>query len=99
MAGPPRLGQETLANRRTFALGRSTALCAGNLAALGLAVGIVGRVGEDVFGYLAGWSRADCATWANACGAMTVGRPGRSGAFASRREVEAYIRSTKGAAD
>ncbi|OGB93630.1 MAG: hypothetical protein A2Z31_06025 [candidate division NC10 bacterium RBG_16_65_8] len=46
-----------------------------------------------LFAYLAGWSLADCATWANACGAMTVGRPGGSGAFPSRSEVEAFIRS------
>ncbi len=46
-----------------------------------------------LFGYLADWPLADCATWANACGAMTVGRPGGSGAFTSRSDVEAFIRS------
>ena len=50
MAGPPRLGQEILAGRCTFTLGGSTALCAANLAALGLAVGIVGKIGADPFG-------------------------------------------------
>ncbi|MBI3084873.1 MAG: carbohydrate kinase family protein [candidate division NC10 bacterium] len=50
VAGLPRLGQEILANRATFTLGSSTALCAANLAALGLRVGIVGKVGEDLFG-------------------------------------------------
>ena len=50
MAGPPRLGQEILAGRGTFTLGSSTALCAANLTALGLAVGIVGKIGVDPFG-------------------------------------------------
>jgi sugar/nucleoside kinase (ribokinase family) len=50
MAGPPRLGREILASRLTFTLGSSTALCAANLAALGLSVGIVGKVGADPFG-------------------------------------------------
>jgi sugar/nucleoside kinase (ribokinase family) len=50
MAGLPRLGQEILAERCVFALGSSTALCAANLAALGLSVGIVGKVGHDAFG-------------------------------------------------
>ena len=50
MSGPPRLGQEILAARCKFTLGSSTALCAANLAALGLSVGIVGKVGEDAFG-------------------------------------------------
>ncbi len=50
MDGPPRLGREILAQRCTFTLGSSTALCAANLAALGLSVGIVGKVGQDPFG-------------------------------------------------
>ena len=50
MSGPPRLGQEILAEHCVFTLGSSTALCAANLAALGLSVGIVGKVGEDAFG-------------------------------------------------
>ena len=50
MSGPPRLGQEILAEHCAFTLGSSTALCAANLAALGLSVGIVGKVGEDAFG-------------------------------------------------
>jgi sugar/nucleoside kinase (ribokinase family) len=50
MSGPPRLGREILAERCTFTLGSSTALCAASLAALGLSVGIVGKVGRDIFG-------------------------------------------------
>ncbi len=50
MSGPPRLGREILAEHCTFTLGSSTALCTANLAALGLAVGIVGKVGQDAFG-------------------------------------------------
>lgn len=50
VTGLPRLGQEILADRATFTLGSSTALCAANLAALGLRVGIVGKVGGDLFG-------------------------------------------------
>ena len=50
MEGLPHLGQEILADRATFTLGSSTALCAANLAALGLRVGIVGKVGGDLFG-------------------------------------------------
>ncbi len=50
MAGPPRLGREILAEHCAFTLGSSTALCAANLAALGLSVGIVGKVGQDAFG-------------------------------------------------
>jgi sugar/nucleoside kinase (ribokinase family) len=50
MSGPPRLGREILAEHCAFTLGSSTALCAANLAALGLSVGIVGKVGEDAFG-------------------------------------------------
>ncbi len=50
MDGLPRLGREILADRCTFTLGSSSALCAANLAALGLRVGIVGKVGADPFG-------------------------------------------------
>jgi len=50
MSGPPRLGREILAEHCAFTLGSSTALCAANLAALGLSVGIVGKVGADDFG-------------------------------------------------
>lgn len=50
LPGPPVLGREILASRSTFTLGSSTALCAANLAALGLKVGIVGKVGDDPFG-------------------------------------------------
>ena len=50
VTGLPRLGREILADRSTFTLGSSTALCAANLVALGLRVGIVGKVGEDLFG-------------------------------------------------
>jgi sugar/nucleoside kinase (ribokinase family) len=52
-----------------------------------------------LFGYLAGRPLADCATWANACGAMTVGQPGGSGAFKSREDVEGFIRSKGGVRD
>src|SRR5512137_912157 len=52
MSGPPRLGREILAEHCAFTLGSSTALCAANLAALGLSVGIAGKVGEDAFGEL-----------------------------------------------
>jgi sugar/nucleoside kinase (ribokinase family) len=50
-----------------------------------------------LFGYLAGWPRATCLTWGNACGAMTVRQPGGSGAFAGRADVERFIRSRAGA--
>jgi len=50
MIGLPRLGQEILADHCAFTLGSSTALCTANLAALGLSVGIVGKVGADTFG-------------------------------------------------
>jgi sugar/nucleoside kinase (ribokinase family) len=50
LSGLPRLGQEILASRCVFPLGSSTALCAANLAALGLRVGFVGKVGHDLFG-------------------------------------------------
>lgn len=50
-----------------------------------------------LFGYLAGWPRATCLTWGNACGAMTVRQPGGSGAFASRADVERFIRARAGA--
>jgi sugar/nucleoside kinase (ribokinase family) len=50
LPGPPVLGREILASRYTFTLGSSTALCAANLAALGLKVGIVGKVGDDPLG-------------------------------------------------
>lgn len=50
LSGPPRLGREILAEHCTFTLGSSTALCTANLAALGLSVGIVGKVGQDAFG-------------------------------------------------
>jgi sugar/nucleoside kinase (ribokinase family) len=50
LSGPPRLGREILAERCAFTLGSSTALCTANLAALGLSVGIVGKVGQDAFG-------------------------------------------------
>ncbi len=48
--GTPVLGREILADGCTFTLGSSTALCAANLAALRLCVGIVGKVGQDLFG-------------------------------------------------
>ncbi len=48
--GTPILGREIRAGGCTFTLGSSTALCAANLAALGLRVGIVGKVGRDLFG-------------------------------------------------
>lgn len=50
LQGQPQMGREVLADRCTFTLGSSTALCAANLAALGLRVGIVGKVGADLFG-------------------------------------------------
>ncbi len=50
LEGPPVPGREILANGCAFTLGSSTALCAANLAALGLRVGIVGKVGPDPFG-------------------------------------------------
>jgi sugar/nucleoside kinase (ribokinase family) len=145
----PKLGREILAERCVFTLGSSTALCAANLAALGLSVRIVGKVGDDtfgefvieslrgrridtshvirnearedhpgfsveavdptgagdafnagfLFGYLTGRPLAECATWANACGAMTVGQSGGSGAFEGRSDVEAFIRSKRGIGD
>jgi sugar/nucleoside kinase (ribokinase family) len=52
-----------------------------------------------LFGYLAGRPLADCATWANACGAMTVGQPGGSGAFKSREDVEGFIQLKRGIGD
>ncbi|HYL80234.1 MAG TPA: carbohydrate kinase family protein [Candidatus Acidoferrum sp.] len=45
-----------------------------------------------LFGWLAGWPISECLVWGNACGALTVGSPGGSGSFASREEVEAFIR-------
>jgi sugar/nucleoside kinase (ribokinase family) len=59
IAGAPRLGREILAGRCTFTLGSSTALCCANLAALGLSVGIVGKVGADLFGEFVLRSLAD----------------------------------------
>jgi sugar/nucleoside kinase (ribokinase family) len=50
-----------------------------------------------LFGFLAGRPLAECATWGNACGALTVAQPGGSGAFASRLGVEAFIRAQAGA--
>jgi sugar/nucleoside kinase (ribokinase family) len=50
MSGLPRLGRETLAVASALTLGSSTALCAANLAALGLRVGMVGKIGDDLFG-------------------------------------------------
>ena len=44
-----------------------------------------------LFAYLAGWTLPICARWGNACGAMTAARPGGSGAFSSRADVEAFI--------
>lgn len=61
----------------------------------GLDVVAVGELNPDL-GYLNGWPLETCGTWANACGALTVGRPGGSGAFAGRTEVEAFIRSQAG---
>ena len=52
-----------------------------------------------LFGWLAGWPVADCLVWGNACGALTVGCPGGSGAFASREEVESFIGRGAGAGD
>ncbi len=31
--------------------------------------------------------------WGNACGALTASRPGGSGAFSNRADVEAFIRA------
>jgi len=44
-----------------------------------------------LLGLLGGWPLATSARWANACGAMTAERPGGSGAFTSRDDVEAFI--------
>jgi sugar/nucleoside kinase (ribokinase family) len=52
-----------------------------------------------VLGMLSGWSPAECLRWGNACGAMTVSRPGGSGAFAGRSEVERFMQSATGAGD
>jgi sugar/nucleoside kinase (ribokinase family) len=52
-----------------------------------------------LFGHLAGWPLATCLKWGNACGAMTVGQPGGSGAFRSRADVEAFMRSRVGSGD
>jgi sugar/nucleoside kinase (ribokinase family) len=52
-----------------------------------------------LFGYLDGWPRTTCLTWGNACGALTVGQAGGSGAFAGRADVERFIRSRAGTGD
>jgi len=46
----PELGTERVAERMTLTLGSSSAILASNASAIGVDVGFVGRVGDDVFG-------------------------------------------------
>jgi sugar/nucleoside kinase (ribokinase family) len=46
----PHIGEEVLANQFEMVLGSSAGIMAANMAALGVAVGFVGVVGDDVFG-------------------------------------------------
>lgn len=56
----------------------------------------VGELNPDlILDGVAGLPRL-CLKWGNACGALTAGHRGGSGAFTSRADVEAFIRSRKG---
>ena len=46
----PQIGEEVLANQFEMVLGSSAGIMASNMAALGVSVGFVGVVGDDVFG-------------------------------------------------
>ena len=46
----PEIGKEILADKMTLALGSSSAICASNLSSLGLKVGFIGKLGDDIFG-------------------------------------------------
>lgn len=48
--GFPKVGTEILANEMEFTLGSSSAICASNLSSLGLNVGFIGKLGDDIFG-------------------------------------------------
>ena len=48
------------------------------------------------FGWLAGRPTQECLMWRNACGALTGGCPGGSGALENRGEIQAFIRSRAG---
>lgn len=48
--GFPKVGTEILANEMEFTLGSSSAICASNLSSLGVKVGFIGKVGDDIFG-------------------------------------------------
>ena len=48
--GSPVVGKEILAGKMELALGSSSAICASNLSSLGLKVGFIGKLGNDVFG-------------------------------------------------
>ncbi|MEQ9220090.1 MAG: carbohydrate kinase family protein [Cyclobacteriaceae bacterium] len=48
--GFPVVGKEILADQMELALGSSSAICASNLSSLGLKVGFLGMLGNDVFG-------------------------------------------------
>lgn len=47
----PAIGEEVLANQFEMVLGSSAGIMAANMAALGMSVGFVGVVGDDVFGH------------------------------------------------
>ena len=48
--GFPKVGTEILANEMEFTMGSSSAICASNLSSLGLRVGFIGKLGDDIFG-------------------------------------------------
>lgn len=50
ICGFPEVGKEILADKMTFTLGGSSAICASNLSSLGLKVAFIGKLGGDIFG-------------------------------------------------
>ncbi|PKQ44427.1 carbohydrate kinase family protein [Confluentibacter flavum] len=48
--GFPKIGTEILSEEMEFTLGSSSAICASNLSSLGLKVGFIGKLGNDIFG-------------------------------------------------
>ncbi|TMU50803.1 carbohydrate kinase family protein [Flagellimonas algicola] len=48
--GFPQIGEEIIADNMALALGSSSAICASNLSSLGLKVGFIGKLGNDLFG-------------------------------------------------
>lgn len=48
--GFPKVGTEILSDNMTLTLGSSSAICASNLSSLGLKVGFIGKLGNDIFG-------------------------------------------------